>query len=72
MSGDLFNTAEKRLYMTLDERKRFLKAGRGLSARLRAIVVDLDVCHVRHQLVEVQLRLRIALPDFLFRNRMPA
>lgn len=38
--------------------------------RLRAVVVDLDICHVRHEFDEVQLRLRIALADFLFWNGM--
>src|SRR6266851_2231572 len=37
---------------------------------LHAIVVDLDVCHVRHEFDEVQLCTWIALADFLFWNWM--
>src|ERR1700721_1242920 len=37
--------------------------------RLRTVVIDLDIRHVRHEFDEVQLRQRVALADFLFWNR---
>jgi hypothetical protein len=41
-----------------------------VGGRLCAIVADLDVDTVWHEFDEVQLRLRVALADFLFWNRM--